>query len=378
MTDDVRKLLGGYATGTLTEEEKELLFQAALHDDALFAALADEHALKDLLDDGAVRAQVLQATEDPRFSVWGALREWFEHPKSKALVATAAVLLAIIGFNQVRMGRTPETTSIAELRAPAAPQTRPTAPEAKKSQPETTGRLAPFRARPPQESLRDAQSASADKAKSTTANSIRQSSEAPPASPLQAAAPPPPAPPAASPVAGAAAARDEKTIVAAESGGVAGGAVGAVGGSFSPRAALRSTGAAPGAFQKAAGTSITPLRYELLRRNTAGEFQAVPANYLFVPGDVVRLRVTSARDGAVGVSSNAGAATASRTLAANTWTEVPDSGGIAITADTTRLVVAFAPSEAPASTLLETDEARAKRTSAPAVSLEILIRQKKP
>ena len=30
MTDEVRKLLGGYATGTLTEEEKQVLFDAAL------------------------------------------------------------------------------------------------------------------------------------------------------------------------------------------------------------------------------------------------------------------------------------------------------------------------------------------------------------
>jgi hypothetical protein len=61
MTDDVRKLLGGYATGTLTEAEQKELYEAALQDDALFAALADEHALKEMLDDSTVRAQVLQA-----------------------------------------------------------------------------------------------------------------------------------------------------------------------------------------------------------------------------------------------------------------------------------------------------------------------------
>ncbi len=35
------KLLGGYATGTLTGEEREALMQAALHDQALFDALMD-------------------------------------------------------------------------------------------------------------------------------------------------------------------------------------------------------------------------------------------------------------------------------------------------------------------------------------------------
>ena len=90
MTDDVRKLLGGYATGTLSSEEKQLLFDAALHDDQLFAALADEHALKELLDDSGVRAQVLRATEEPRFTVAGAFRDWFERPKAKALAATGS------------------------------------------------------------------------------------------------------------------------------------------------------------------------------------------------------------------------------------------------------------------------------------------------
>ncbi len=117
MTDDVRKLLGGYATGTLSPDEKQVLFEAALHDDALFAALSDEHALKDLLDDGAVRAQLLRATEEPRFSVATALREWFERPKSKVLVATGTILLAVIGFQQLRP-RISEQTQIAEVRRP--------------------------------------------------------------------------------------------------------------------------------------------------------------------------------------------------------------------------------------------------------------------
>ena len=29
---DIRKLLGGYATGTLSAEEQQALFEAALHD----------------------------------------------------------------------------------------------------------------------------------------------------------------------------------------------------------------------------------------------------------------------------------------------------------------------------------------------------------
>lgn len=98
MTDDVRKLLGGYSTGTLSEPEKKALYEAALEDPALFEALADEQALKELLDDPGARAQVLQALETRPFSMGRVVREWLERPTSKALVATAVVLVAFISF----------------------------------------------------------------------------------------------------------------------------------------------------------------------------------------------------------------------------------------------------------------------------------------
>ena len=68
--EDIRKLLGGYATGTLTEEERQALFEAALEDQELFDALAKEQPLRDLLEDPAARAQLLAALDDsllPRF-----------------------------------------------------------------------------------------------------------------------------------------------------------------------------------------------------------------------------------------------------------------------------------------------------------------------
>ncbi|MBC8167227.1 MAG: hypothetical protein H7Y20_15325 [Bryobacteraceae bacterium] len=102
MTEDVRRLLGGYATGTLTGEERQLLYTEALNDSSLFEALADEQALRDLLDDSASRAQVLMAVENRRFSILNALRDWFEHPKSKALTAAAAVLLVAVAVSMLR------------------------------------------------------------------------------------------------------------------------------------------------------------------------------------------------------------------------------------------------------------------------------------
>src|SRR4051794_28846877 len=101
MTEDVRKLLGAYATGTLTDDERTLLYQAALRDESLFEALADEHALRELLDDPASRASVLHALENRPFSITGVLRDWFERPKSKALVAAGGILVVAIVVTQV-------------------------------------------------------------------------------------------------------------------------------------------------------------------------------------------------------------------------------------------------------------------------------------
>jgi hypothetical protein len=56
------ELLGGYATGTLTEAEKAVLFQAALRDQALFDALLEEEGLRDLLADPGARQRLLAAT----------------------------------------------------------------------------------------------------------------------------------------------------------------------------------------------------------------------------------------------------------------------------------------------------------------------------
>lgn len=59
MTPDIRQLLGGYATGTLTAAERARLFAAALEDQALFDALAEEQPVKDLLDDPESRGYLL-------------------------------------------------------------------------------------------------------------------------------------------------------------------------------------------------------------------------------------------------------------------------------------------------------------------------------
>lgn len=61
MTADARKLLGGYATGTLTEEERQALFAAALEDQELFNALAEEETLRQYLGDPQFRNDLQEA-----------------------------------------------------------------------------------------------------------------------------------------------------------------------------------------------------------------------------------------------------------------------------------------------------------------------------
>ena len=91
--DDLRKLIGGYPTGTLTAEERALLFGAALDDQDLFDELADEHALKELLDEPGVRQRLLQGLAPrPEGQLGWWMRPW---PVSALGTASVAILIAI-------------------------------------------------------------------------------------------------------------------------------------------------------------------------------------------------------------------------------------------------------------------------------------------
>lgn len=87
---EIQKLLGGYATGTLTREEQQILFTAALEDQELFDALAREQSLKDLLADPAARGQLLASIDD-RPAPWYR-RFW------RPLTVVAAAAACVVGF----------------------------------------------------------------------------------------------------------------------------------------------------------------------------------------------------------------------------------------------------------------------------------------
>jgi len=97
--DEIQKLLGGYATGTLTGEERQALFAAALEDQELFDALAREQSLRDLLSDPAARAHLLAALDAPAPESW--LRRWWK-PLPAAAVAVVLASVAIVATVAVR------------------------------------------------------------------------------------------------------------------------------------------------------------------------------------------------------------------------------------------------------------------------------------
>jgi len=96
-------LLGGYATNTLTDEEKRQLFEAALNDQTLFDTLADEEALKAMLADSEARQRILaslQGQGNPGESelTQGSWRGWFQQPSHLAWAGSLAALGLVLIF----------------------------------------------------------------------------------------------------------------------------------------------------------------------------------------------------------------------------------------------------------------------------------------
>lgn len=111
--EDIRKLLGGYATDTLSADEQEALFEAALHDEKLFAALADEHALREMLSDPGNRAAVLRALE-PQTRGWG----WRWMVPMGIAVGLVVIMPVIFVFQRPAPRSTVETAKVVPNVAP--------------------------------------------------------------------------------------------------------------------------------------------------------------------------------------------------------------------------------------------------------------------
>src|SRR5229473_746988 len=95
--EEIRKLLGGYATNTLTDAERKVLFEAALDNQELFNAMQEEQALKDLLSDPISREQVRQALATPAPAKQAV--DWWSHWwlwGSAASAVVAAILIVVV------------------------------------------------------------------------------------------------------------------------------------------------------------------------------------------------------------------------------------------------------------------------------------------
>jgi len=131
---ELEKLLGGFAADTLTPEEREKLFTAALQDQQLFNALADEQALKELLADPAVRRKLLHALNQT-MSTGGSSSwlDWLQRPATIAYAGglAAAVFAIVLGtkvyqdsVRQAAQSATEDTKPITPP-PPAAPASEP-------------------------------------------------------------------------------------------------------------------------------------------------------------------------------------------------------------------------------------------------------------
>src|SRR5579863_425117 len=110
--EEIRGLIGGYATGTLSAAERKALFDAALDDQELFDELAREQALKELLDEPGVKARLIVALAPRRLSgtwVWAA--------------AGALAMAAIVGV--VFLEKPPQRQIAQVVARPTLPEPEP-------------------------------------------------------------------------------------------------------------------------------------------------------------------------------------------------------------------------------------------------------------
>jgi hypothetical protein len=108
MADDIRDLLGRYATGSLTTQERERLFDAALSDQELFEELAREQELKFLLDQPGARNRMIRALDSPARKA----------PWILAAAIAAALSVVVVAF---LMRPVPKPPQVAIMNAPPAP-----------------------------------------------------------------------------------------------------------------------------------------------------------------------------------------------------------------------------------------------------------------
>jgi hypothetical protein len=321
--EEIQKLLGGYATGTLTPEEQQALFQAALDDQELFDALAKEQSLRDLLRDPAARAQVLDAIDERP-------RPWWRRENRWVLIGAmaAACMAAATGIYVTRSRQMPHSVLIAETRQQPAPppvneMPKPEAAPAVREQtrhqvvqrPRTTRKVPP-----PQSSGGGGSGGHAELERSSAASPSQAESalhEEPAAAPRPAASPvtAPPIPSPATPPRVPAPTAETVAVTAAAPTLAVNGSVGGALPTQDARSLFyagaqtqalpRQAGSAGAQFQRAnalASLAVTNLgvKWTALRKQPDGLFSEVDSEQIKA-GDVIKLRLVPNANGFLSV-----------------------------------------------------------------------------
>ena len=267
--EDIRKLLGGYATGTLSADEQKALFEAALHDEKLFAALADEHALREMLEDFGNRAALLRALA-PQARGWG----WRWMVPMGIAVGLVVITSVIFVFQRPASRSTFETAKVVPNVAPngvpivVRPALQPEVQVAQRaSAPESsTERRQVMERAPAAVSRRDVREEARPVALSTPFRDVPAPATAPPA-------------PAAMELRSA---KKDSAEVKSETGIVA---------DSGSAGRLATTQGLPGKVQ-----------YTILKRGADGQFKPVDAGSTIQPADAVRLNIEADEAGFLSVS----------------------------------------------------------------------------
>jgi hypothetical protein len=186
--EDIQKLLGGYATNTLTPEEQQALFAAALEDQDLFDQLAREQSLRDLLTDPSSRAHLLAALDAPAPIAW--YRRWWM-PLSAAAVAVTIASVAIVAVRYQSTDKQPVTVARVEKAVPPAVTSEVPAP------PEPAPKEVVKRESPPASRRDEPRATNAQPAATSETAANKRLALADKQIAQSAAAPPPPLPPPA-------------------------------------------------------------------------------------------------------------------------------------------------------------------------------------
>jgi hypothetical protein len=318
--DEIRTLLAGYATNTLSETEREALFEAALEDQELFDALNKEQPLKELLADPISRAQVRQALEKPPRAAWWS-RGW-------TWTAAASAIAAAVLVVAVTRSHAPEPSQQYAVLPAAKPITGQPADKLESGAKALPQPAAKPRARVALDSI----GRQTVRARPAGAGNERKEEPRSMAAPV---APPAPAPAVLSasqqvqvesqaPSLSQVPSQSRGSDTQAQSQQAVGGAMNSLRDQKQTQAGqAQFNGAVAGALMRA---DIPPVRYTLLKRDQDGTYQALSPGTGLIPGDAVRLTVTPTTSGYLSLS---------RQNIAGQWTRMfPETGpGLSVSAN---------------------------------------------